>query len=186
MRAIRIAVLLGAAVATFPAAAQAPDFKGASVTPKGPGKGEATRIGVIKAEVVSLDKLTRAITLKGPRGNTVDVMAGKEVKNFDELKPGDAVVVRYTQALALELQKAGESTPRYGERPTASGREVRATAKVTAVDPKAKTISLTGPRGNTVTLDVRNFDPKAVKVGDAVQVTYTEAVAFSVQPAKKN
>ena len=187
MRAIAIAVLI-ATCAALPAAAQAPDFKGATVTPKGPGKGEARRTGLVKAEVVSLDKLTRAITLKGPRGTVLEAMVDEQVRHFEDLKPGDFVTVRYVQALALELQKTGETVdkaPPYSERPTARGREVRAVARVTAVDPKAKTISLTGPRGNTVTLDVRNLgQAKALKVGDAVQVTYTEAVAISVEPAK--
>jgi len=40
--------------------------------------------------------------------------------------------------------------------------------------------------GNTVTLDVQNPDHfKVVKVGDEVRVTYTEAVAVSVEPAAK-
>ncbi len=187
MRAIRV-VVLAAACAALSAAAQAPDFKGATVTSKGPGKGEVRRTGLVKAEVVSLDKLTRAITLKGPRGTVVEVMVDESVKNFEALKPGDFVSVRYVQALALELQKTGDAAgkpPQFSERATARGREVGAIAKVTAVDPKAKTVSLTGPRGNTVTLDVRNLrQAKALKVGDEVQVTYTEAVALSVEPAK--
>ena len=68
----------------------------------------------------------------------------------------------------------------------AGGREVSAIAKVTAIDQKAKTMSLTGPRGNVVTLDVQNPDQfKVVKMGDEVLVTYTEAVAVSIEPAKK-
>ena len=59
-------------------------------------------------------------------------------------------------------------------------------ATVTAVDPKAKTITMKGPRGNVVTLDVQNPDQfKVVKVGDEVQVVYTEAVAISVEPGPK-
>jgi hypothetical protein len=63
---------------------------------------------------------------------------------------------------------------------------VTAIAKVTGVDKKAKTITLKGPRGNVVTLDVQNPDHfKVVKVGDEVEVVYTEAVAISVEPAPK-
>jgi hypothetical protein len=57
---------------------------------------------------------------------------------------------------------------------------------VTAVNPKASTITLKGPRGNVVTLDVQNPDHfKVVKVGDEVLVNYTEAVAISVEPGPK-
>src|SRR6185295_17011391 len=106
--------------------------------------------------------------------------------------------VRFMQSLALELQKTksadgsivgGESVmaAKPGERPAvAAAREVSAIATVTAVDPKAKTIDLKGPRGNTVTIDVQNPDQfKVVKLGDEVKVTYTEAVAVSIEAAKK-
>jgi hypothetical protein len=59
-------------------------------------------------------------------------------------------------------------------------------ADVTAVDPKKKTITLKCPKVNVVTLDVQNPDHfKVVKKGDQVQVTYTEALAMSVEPAPK-
>jgi hypothetical protein len=151
----------------------------------------------VTATVVAIDKATRTVTLKGPQ-RTVDVVAGDEVKNFDQIKVGDFLMVRYLQSLALELQKtksgatgisatetAVKADP--GQRPAVAGaREVSAIAKVTGIDQKAKTISLTGPRGNVVTLDVQNPDQfKVVKMGDEVLVTYTEAVAVSIEPAAK-
>ena len=182
MRAICVLFVITAAL---PAAAQAPDMKGAMTSSQGAGKAQALRTEEVRAQVVSLDRLTRAITLKGPKGTVLDMIAGKEVKNFDQLKVGDFVTVRYFQSLALDLQKPGQAAASYSERPTARGREVRAIATVTAIDEKTKTVSLKGPRGNTVTLDVRNPEHfKVMKVGDEVRVTYTEAVAFSVQPAK--
>jgi propanediol utilization protein len=152
----------------------------------------------VSAEVVSIDKATRTVTLKGPKGNVVDVVAGDEVRNFDQIKVGDFVVVRYAQALTLELRKVkgavgdvavreGAARAKPGERPAAAGaREVTAIATVTAVDPKKSTITLKGPRGNVVVLDVQNPDQfKVVKKGDQVEVTYTEALALSVEPAPK-
>jgi len=182
---MRVLFLICAVATASPAAAQAPDMKGAMTSSQGAGKARALKTDEVRAQIVSLDRLTRAITLKGPQGTVLDMMAGKEVKNFDALKVGDFVTVRYFQSLALELQKPGQAAASFHERPTARGREVRAIATVTAIDEKAKTVSLKGPRGNTVTLDVRNPEHfKVMKVGDEVQVTYTEAVAFSVAPAK--
>jgi hypothetical protein len=136
--------------------------------------------------------------LKGAKGNVVDIVAGDEVRNFDQIKLGDFVVARYTESLTLELRKtkvkAGEPTVREGaaraqpgERPAvAGGREITAIADVIGVDPKKSTITLKGPRGNVVTLDVHNPDQfKVVKKGDQVEVTYTEALAGSVEPAPK-
>ena len=180
------------------AAAQKPDVTGGAVVASEPGKAAVARNIKLTAQVVAIDKATRTVSLKGPKGNVVDVVAGDEVKNFDQIKIGDFLVVNYVQALGLELQKTktGQSgittqsaavTAKPGERPAAAaGHQVTAIAKVTAVDKKAKTISLKGPRGNTVVFDVQNPDQfKVVKVGDEVLVTYTEAMALSIEAAPK-
>ena len=191
--------LLVLLLAALPAAAQRkPDMKGGEVVASEPGSAAMVRAAEISAQVVSLDKKTRTLSLKGPKGKVVDVVASDEVKNFDQIKVGDFLVVRFMQSLALDLQKtksgasglsvnetAVKAQP--GQRPAAGGaREISAIAKVTAVDEKAKTISLQGPRGNVVTLDVKNPNQfKVVKQGDEVLVTYTEAVAVSIEPAQK-
>jgi Cu/Ag efflux protein CusF len=59
---------------------------------------------------------------------------------------------------------------------------VKVQGTVAAVDKDAKTITLKGPKGRTVTLDVQ--DPQkleVVKVGDPVVATYYEAVAIEVK-----
>jgi hypothetical protein len=193
---IALAVVTAAFAAT--ALAQQPKTGAGAVVTSEPGKASIVEAVQVSAQVVSIDKATRTVTLKGPQGNTVDIVAGDEVKNFDQIKLGDFVVARYLQALTLELRKtkvkAGEPTvreeavrARAGERPAAAGaREVTAIADVIGVDPKKSTITLKGPRGNVVTLNVQNPDQfKVVKKGDQVEVTYTEALAMSVEPAPK-
>ena len=182
----------------MPALAQKPDVQGGTVVASEPGKAAVVRAAEISALVVAIDAKTRTITLKGPKGRMVDVVAGEEVQNFPQIKVGDFLKVRFLQSLALELQKtrtgatgiaaqgaAVKAEP--GQRPAvAAAGEVTAIAKVTAVNKKAKTITLKGPRGNEVELDVQNPDQfKVVKVGDEVKVTYTEAVAISVEPGAK-
>ena len=57
-------------------------------------------------------------------------------------------------------------------------------AKVTAIGKKKESVTLVGPEGNSVTIKVK--DPKklnGVKVGDDVEITYTQALAVSVEPA---
>jgi hypothetical protein len=194
----RIALALCAAALATTAFAQTPDAKGGTIVASEPGRAAIVQAAELSAQVVGLDKATRTVTLKGPNGNVVDVVAGDEVKNFDQIKLGDFVVARYAQALTLELRKtkvkAGEPTltegavrAKPGERPAgAVGREVTAIADVIGVDPKKSTITLKGPRGNVVTLNVQNPDQfKVVKKGDQVEVTYTEALALSVEPAPK-
>jgi hypothetical protein len=196
---LKLAATLVAAAFATTAVAQKPDAKGGVVVASEPGKAAIVSAKEISAQVVGLDKSTRTVTLKGPEGNVVDVVAGDEVKNFAQIKLGDFVVARFIQAVTLELQKtksakAGADTvtvreeaakAKPGERPAIAGaRQITAIADVTAVDPKNSTITLRGPRGNSVVLAVQNPDQfKVVKKGDKVEVTYTEAMAVSVEPA---
>jgi hypothetical protein len=193
-----VALVLVAALSAATASAQKPEATGGTVVTSEPGKASVVSTATISAQVVGIDRATRTVTLKGAKGNVVDIVAGDEVRNFDQIKLGDFVVARYTESLTLELRKtkvkAGEPTVREGaaraqpgERPAVAGaREITAIADVIGVDSKKSTITLKGPRGNVVTLDVRNPDQfKVVKKGDQVEVTYTEALAVSVEPAPK-
>jgi hypothetical protein len=194
----KFAISLIAAALSATAFAQTPAPAAGVAVASEPGKAALVSAVEISAQVVAIDKTTRTVTLKGPKGNVVDIVAGEQVKNFDQIKVGDLVVARYAQALTLELRKtraaSGEAVvkeeaakSKAGERPAVAGaRSVTLLADVVAVDPKASTITLKGPKGNEVTLDVRNPEQfKVVKKGDQVEVTYTEALALSVELAPK-
>jgi hypothetical protein len=194
----KLAMVVIAASVGATAYAQKPEATGGAMLKSEPGKATLARTVEVSAQVVAIDKAARTVTLKGPDGKVIDIVAGDEVKRFDEIKVGDFIVARYLEALTLELQKtkvkAGQPVVREemaraapGERPAgAVGRQVTAIADVTAVDPKNSTITLKGPRGNVVTLNVQNPEQfKVVKKGDQVEVTYTEAMAISLEPAPK-
>lgn len=170
---------------------------GAQVTGSAPGK-VAMAEGVKAAAVVTaIDKATRTVTLKGPEGRSFDVVAGDAVKNFAQIKVNDEVVVEYIRALTLEVKKGGGPRERVdsadavrskpGEKPAgAVGRQVTIVADVIDVSPANKTITVKGPKGNIVELEVRNPEHfKVVKKGDQIEANYVEAVALSVEPAKK-
>ena len=193
-----LALALIATALAGTAVAQQPASGTGAILASEPGRAAALRTVEIAAQVISINQSTRTLTLKGERGNVVEIVAGDEVRNFDQIRIGDSVVARYAEALTLELKKtkvaAGEPAvseelgrAKAGERPAVAGtRTITASADVVAVDPVQSTISLKGPQGNIVILDVRNPDQfKVVKVGDQVEVTYTEAVALSVEPASK-
>jgi hypothetical protein len=196
MRTLIVLVSAFFAAGLAGAQAQKPGATGAAVVTSEPGKAAAVVTAEITATVVGIDKATRSVTLKGPK-RTVDVVAGDEVKNFDQIKVGDRLVVKYVEALTLELKKTKAKPDAKGEvaavraapgaRPAgAVGREITVLADVVAVDPKKSVISLKGPRGNVVDLKVQNQDHfKVVKQGDQVEVVYTEAVAVAVTPASQ-
>jgi ribosomal 50S subunit-recycling heat shock protein len=191
-------ILAGVLIATASAATALAQQSGTAATTTVTSEpGKASMVGTMQAsaKVVGIDKQTRTVTLGTPQGDRVDVVASDAVKNFDQIKVGDIVTVRYTRALALKLKNTKEAAgaPKVSEGSTTappgaqpaftSGRRVTTVAEVTAVDPKASTITLKGADGKVVTLDVRNPDQfKVIKQGDQVEVTYTEAVAVAVAP----
>ena len=59
----------------------------------------------ITARVDTIDPKTRKVTLTGPAGNSVTIKVDDAVQNFDRITTGDQVVVRYTEALALSVDK---------------------------------------------------------------------------------
>lgn len=187
------------AVLTLPApvalAQQAPVASGAISSEA--GKVAAARTLEVSAAVMAIDKATRKVTLKDAEGRTFDIVAVEEVRNFDQIKLGDQVVVRYSQALAMAVRKGGgirESTQsadaartKAGEKPGgAMARHVTAVADVIDVNQAKRTITLKGPKGNVFELDVQNPEHfKVVKKGDQVEVDYVESLAVAVMPATK-
>jgi len=196
MRKTMMAALLAGLFSTLPVfAQQAPTS--ATITSNKPGQVVMADTVKASAMITAIDKATRTLTLKGAKGESFDVVAGAEVKNFDQIKVGDEVKVAYVQALSMEVRKPGAASgvkdstaavrAKPGEKPAGMvGRQVTIMADVIDVNPTAKTITLKGPKGKVVELDVKNPDHfKVVKKGDQVEVVYTEALAISVEAAPK-
>jgi len=81
-------------------------------------------------------------------------------------------------------KKPAEKAP--ADKPTGRGEAKSVTVRgtVAAVDKENGTVTLKGPKGRTVTLDVK--DPaklEAIQAGDPVVARYMEAVAFQIKPA---
>jgi hypothetical protein len=181
---------LAAVCFAYPASAQT-----GTIVSKGPGVGTVAQTVKITATITAIDASSREVTLKGPQGREMTIVAGPEVKNFAQMKVGDQVNAEYVEALTLELKKGGKAVvgrtedaamakAKPGERPAAvMGRQVTVTANVVAVDPATQTVTLKG-RKRTVDLKLRDPEQfKLVKVGDQVEATYSEALAIAVEPA---
>jgi len=74
-----------------------------------------------------------------------------------------------------------------GETPAgAVGREVTATVTITAIDRKNHTVTVKGPQGGTETIKAK--EPKnleGLKVGDMVEISYSQALAVSLDKSGK-
>jgi outer membrane murein-binding lipoprotein Lpp len=151
-----------------------------------------------RATVTAIDLSQREITLKDAKGDAVDVQVPDEVKNLDQIRVGDEVVISYTEAIAWQVKPAskgapgvsadaGVSTAQPGDKPGGKiGRTITLTATITKIDLANGTVTLTGPGGTSKTIKAR--DPsnlKKVQVGDLVDISYTEAMAVSVKPVAK-
>jgi Cu/Ag efflux protein CusF len=187
------AILLAAAPALAQPPATAPALAQQPATEAAPAA--TASVVRITAWVEGVDAENRSITLKGPRGRVVTLPVGPEVPNLEAVRPGDPVVVRYLEALALDLRRAGTgfrertdaagAAPKPGERPAADARQVTAVAELVGVDPRRQVASMRVARR---TVDVRVRDAtqlKLLKVGDPVEVTYTEAAVIAIEPAPK-
>jgi hypothetical protein len=149
----------------------------------------------VTATVEAIDKAKRLVTLKGPEGNSFVVQASPELKRFDQIKVGDMVVAQYIEALTLQLKKGGGQVRERIEREDAAvtpagaapgavaGRQVTVIADVIAVDAAKQSVRLQGPK-RVVDLKVRDPEQfKAIKVGDQIEGTFTEAMAIALEPA---
>src|SRR4051794_2991456 len=162
-----------------------------------PGVSTAMQSHTVEATITKIDAKTREVTLKGPEGREITIVAGPEVKNFSQLKVGNKVETEYVEALVLDLKKGGgqqvvrtersvRETAKPGETPrAAAGREIKVVGDVTKLDPATRTVTVRGPHR---TVDLHIEDPEQFKLiakGDQIQATYLEAVGVSVVAAKK-
>ena len=191
---IAIAAATLASAIALPAAAQAAAGETAT-KPAG-----VVALGEVKlsATVEGVDAAKRLLTLKGPAGNVETFEVDAAVKNLGQVKKGDVVAVSYRESLAYEVRRAGAAGPgvtaaggvttaKPGEKPAlAAARQVTATVTITAIDAKIPTVTFKGPAGNERTIKVKDPGRLAgVKVGDTVDLVYTEALAVAVEPAPK-
>ncbi len=141
--------------------------------------------------IQKIDKDNRLVTVKGSDGNTIDIKAGPNV-NLDKLKVGSKVNAAYYEEIAISLQKSGDQAPKMtqtvSERGGITAQQTTVTSRVVAVDMAANKVVLRGPTGATHAVKVTEPDLQAqlgkIKAGDNVDVTYTQAVAVSVEPTK--
>ncbi len=88
---------------------QKPDVSAGLVTARA-AKGEkpaavAVEAIDVAATVQEIDKENRTVTLKGPHGRLVTIKVEKGVKGFENLQKGDAIHARYTEAIAISVEK---------------------------------------------------------------------------------
>lgn len=153
----------------------------------------------VNTKVLDVNYDKRLLTLEGPNNN-LTIKVGPEVKNLKEIKKGDLVNVKYSESLAWVLKKhtkkegtsktvtntttienTGNKKPEYSENQT-----IDIVATIQHINKEKPSVTLKGPEGNEVTLAVKDKkNLENVKVGDQVDITYTESMAVAVEKAPK-
>lgn len=169
-------------------------------TPSAPLARQDTVLVSVTASVEAIDPAKREVTLKGPLGNSVTFTVDQRVKRLNEVKVGDRVRADYYISVAAELRQptpeeeehplvvldaAGKAPP--GTSPAAGGlRRFRAVTTVEGLDRPTQTITVKGPAGRYLT--ARVADPAnltKMRIGEHIVITYTEALAVSLEKAQK-
>lgn len=65
----------------------------------------------VSATVQAIDRKKGTVTLKGQDGKLVTTKVDKSVEGFDTLKVGDSIHARFTEAIAISVEKLYRSYP---------------------------------------------------------------------------
>jgi hypothetical protein len=152
----------------------------------------------VTATVTAIDPAKRLVALKSDDNREFAVLAGPDVRNFNQIEVGDEVQVQYYQALAAEVTQVAASADQAsvvvgersaeGERPGGSvGSIYTAIVTIDSVDAATGTVSFTGPEGRQREVTAERDGGAAfisqLEPGDRVQLTYAESFAIAVAPA---
>lgn len=149
------------------------------------------------ATIEAIDPANRLLSIRAP-GGMATIVAGPEVRNFDQIRVGDSVKVTYTAAVAAgitrskakpaETYDAAAIAAPVGAKPAAAvGQTITTTVQIESVDTSFDAVTFKRPDGFVRTIAVSSPEAKkfirTLKKGDMVDVAYTEALAISVVPA---
>lgn len=143
--------------------------------------------------IEAIDYKSRLVTLKDSAGVSDTVYVGPDVKRFDSLKVGDKVTFRYYESVVYQIRKPGTPAPKptggpevvRSEGPKPGGtvsQQVTASVTVDAIDMAVPSVTVRADDGRKMSFRVENKkNLEGVKPGDRVEITYTQALAISVQ-----
>jgi hypothetical protein len=150
----------------------------------------------VTVTIEAIEQSSRTITVKDDKGIHETIVAPPEMLRFSELKVGDKVTARYYENVVIRMKKPDEpaidvlsaaATRGDGASPAATAAAQRTiTVTVTAMDAKTMSATVRGPNGYVYSrrlADKKSFDQ--LKVGDRLDMTWTDAVLLSVDAAPK-
>ena len=162
----------------------------------------ATALDTVEATAVvtDIDQESRQIGLETDDGRQLTIVAGPEVRNFDQIDVGDTVKAVYTRAVAAFLagsdaKAAGADVAvagvraEEGAKPAAAvGQEVRTTVEFLSFDASSNVVTFVPSDGFVRSVVVRKPEmqafAKTLQPSDKVEIAFVEAVGVGVLPTE--
>jgi hypothetical protein len=153
------------------------------------------------ATVTAVNAETRQVSFRNDQGEISSIVAGPEVRNFAQIKVGDTLHIRMMQALLMEVRpkatlvtrtevEKGMTAAPLGSQPgVATGSRISTTVTIQSLDKKKDFVKFTLPNGEVRSTTAKTAAGKellqTLKVGDQVDVVFTEATGLVMEPAAK-
>jgi hypothetical protein len=151
-----------------------------------------------KVTVVSVDQATRHLVVRKPSGDTTSLKVPAEVRNFDQLKPGDTISATYSLETEFALSPPNKPLPEdtqtvitarasRGELPAGViTNHLVVTGAVLGIDMAAHTLRVVSPQGGEVhTFAVTSPEGRRMmaqlKTGDKITAYVTESLLLAVE-----
>lgn len=159
---------------------------------------QSTQRASEKVTVVSVDVANRRLVVRKDSGETASFKVPVEVRNFQNLKPGDVITATYYLETEFALSPPNKPMPadtdvtiaaraRSGELPAAVvANRLVVTGAVLAIDTKAHTLKVVSPQGGEVhTFTVASPEGRQLmgqmKPGDTITAYVTESLLISTE-----
>jgi Cu/Ag efflux protein CusF len=141
------------------------------------------------ATIESIDATNRTVTVKKDDGTYEALYVPESMTRFNELKVGNKVTATHYENIVVQVKRPGEAnvdSSSAARVPAAQGttlsRQRTITATIEAIDPAVPSITLVGPNGWKYSTRVQDRNVLSqVKVGDRLDITWTEATVVSIQ-----
>lgn len=150
-----------------------------------------THEGIVK----EIDKEAQEVTVQGSEGNLLTITASEGMTRFDEISLGDVISLEYYEYLSAEFRSPTAEelaepllilteegrTPEGMDPGAAVGAVVRAVVTIEVLNRPKMTVTVKGPRGNYVTIDMEDEGlMQRLNIGQVVILTYAEAMALTL------
>ena len=162
-----------------------------------PDRAEISNEISASAVVVAVDAASRLVTLRREDGSVFDILAGENVRNFEQIEVGDALSVRFEERLTASRRPAGEATvpaqvllaagrAESGDKPGAGmGVAISQRVRIESIDLANDIVVFSLDSGELIAQRLATPVGRAfvagLELGDTVQLDYSRAVALTME-----